>query len=697
MPHRDTAFGRAVSKLKPPSSDQFSPADWKDAFTAHASGESDERLLRAAVWLAAESTAAAATFGAAHLRLLSPEWSTVLAVAAHNREYRTVVDLAREEGARTAADGMLFGDLAANLRVRGAAGQRVTAADLASIGADLTENWLFDALTATGTGVPAGDVAPIATEATQAYSFRKMVNTLWNQVWWDGWRFEDDDQGITRWSPGNPEFERLEMAWGMRQQSNLMSLPHLDMTAWPKLPPAARRRWSRMRGVTRIVGTGARQRFKVETLSHLSRRMPAYAIERAALEGVHLADFTGAPLPLVSNVTVDLLLLAWHVILDVAALLTKRAPLPEGPLTAEEARGLAMVVDRKMLQQAVADGLRVDEATADAIVTFLTFRFQTGGRAKAAGNKGLWAAPLVPLPGTNELALVLSVLATSNIVRRVETWLEKGGLDDRRVTTWPATSSRHSVDAPVPSTTESRGDRYETIVRDRLRHAIARNPLLTGARCAEKEIKKSGSFPEQIDLLVSFGGLCLVGEVKFFLMPADPHERDRYDQKLVDAADQAKKKLAALEKHPDVLGAALDIEVPSAKLLKLLPVIVTAQGYRFSTRIDGVLVIDANFLRVYLAGGEINTGMALDPATGRNVKQTTTLYSTQKAAAHNFETIMEAPYPLTRFLDQVKWGETILPTLWHPAAVLDATVVSGAVDSFENMQARAAADLLRGA
>ncbi len=592
-----------------------------------------------------------------------------------------------------AEDGVLSADVAANLRVAGAAGQRFTAADLTQVGADLTENWLFDAAKSEGTSEAPDDVARITIEATKAYSFRKAMITLWNQVWWQDWWYYETEDRITRWKAGDPQFERLEIAWGMRQESNLMNMPFLDMRAWPAMKPADRRRWARTRGVTGVIGSGATKRFKVQSLPYLSRRMPAYAMERAALEGVHLADFTGAELPLVPNVTADLLLLAWHILLDIATLLAKQAPLPEGGLSPADARRLALIVDRVRLREAMEEGLRIDTETAELIVAFLTFNFQVGGNKKAAGNKGLWAAPIVEIPDSGCLALPLSVLGTSNIIRRVETWLEKGGLDDRRVTTWPATTSRHL--APVPSTTESRGDRYETIIRTRICRAIASNHLFGGAAYAEREIKKTATFPEQIDLLVAFGGLCLVGEVKFFLMPADPHERHRYDEKLKAAAQQAKNKVAALVAHPEALAAALNIDLDAAAKLRLLPIIATAQGYRFSTRVDDVLVVDASFLRLYLATGEQTTGMTLDPTTGQSEPQTLKLYSTEKAAAYNFEATMAAPYQLMRFLSQIEWDETPLPTLAHHGAVVEMPVVAGGSDTLEKMLVHAAAEGLR--
>ena len=682
-----------MASLKPPSSDAFNAAEWRKAYDEHGSGDRDLQLLDAALWIGAEVAAGRTCFSNANLSQLSPQWRAILAVAAHNREYRTVTELAAAESARMSKDGTLSTDLAANLRIAGAAGQQFTAAALSEAMTDLTENWLFDAAQGTGTEDPPADVAPIAIEAAKGYSFRKAMNTLWNQVWWEDWWLCEMEDGTSRWVAGDPEFERLQTAWGMRQESNLMNLPFLDMRIWPGMKPAERRRWSRARGVTAVHKAGQRQRFKVQTLQYLSKRMPAYAMERAAIEGVHLADFTGAVLPLVPDVTADMLLVAWHLVLDIATLLTKRVPLPEGALSPQKARELAMIVDRASVASAIQEGLNIDASTADRIVSFLTFQFQVGGKKKAGGNKGLWAAPLIEIPASNDLGLPLAVLETSNIVRRVETWLEKGGLNDQRVTNWPATTARHIKS--VPPTTESRGDRYETITRSRICDAVSRNSLFTTARCAADEIKKLATFPEQIDLVVSFGDLCLVGEVKFFLMPADPHERVRYHDKLRDAAKQATNKVSALEARPDVLAHALGIDLEVARQLRLLPVIVTAQGYAFSTRVDGVLVVDASFLKLYLATGEVQNGMALEPSTGRSMPQFLTHYTTERAAARNFEHSMEAPYPLVRFIGQVQMGETTLPTLAHRHAVMEMPVVESNSGSIEGVLAQAVVDALR--
>jgi len=393
MPHRLTTFGQAAAKLTTPAAAQFSPAAWDAAFHDHGATETDRRLYEAAQWIGTEAyagrLATAKTVGPA-LAALTPEWSTILAVAALNREYRTASSLKDDQNKELRASGILAADAIAAERIRGADGQVFSVADIAEHGIDTTENWLFDAAQSTGLSPATGNLAPIAVMATRSYSFRKSLNALWNGAWSDGDYCVEEAPGIWRWKSGDPAREALMAAWQARQEANLMNFPNIDRTVWPFMKPAARRKRSRGWGVTAMSTEKGTTKFKVSALRYQSRYMPAYNFERASLEGSFLADFLDEAMLGNPALTVTNLLIAWHAILDIAGLLAKRAPLTES-LSPEEARVLAMVVSRAAVRDAIRQAVRGSEADADAITTFLTFKFQTGGKHKEGGNKGLWA------------------------------------------------------------------------------------------------------------------------------------------------------------------------------------------------------------------------------------------------------------------------------------------------------------------
>ncbi|MGO7353894.1 hypothetical protein ACCS66_04060 [Rhizobium ruizarguesonis] len=649
----NTPFQKAISSLKSPSAAAFVQDDWESAYSRVTPTNEDTRLYEAARWIAEEFAEARRRFPSPAFGPLSAEWATILAVAALNREYRTAADLRSDAIKKQGtAEPFISMDAMSGVRITSATGQHFTLEDLAESSTDLTENWLFDALTATGSNPPPEELSVFAVEAGRAYSFRKAMNTLWNQARYEGWFYELRADGRASWNPGSREDMVLNQTWLQRQQSNLMNYPNVDMSVWPKLTVSQRRQRARVRAVTSATRTGGTVRLKVSSPSYLSTRLPHYVIERSALEGSFLSDFLEADMPNAKGVTASKLLLAWHLFLDIAKELSNGVKLPT-LLSPSQAEELALSLPVDVLQDALVQGVPVTAEVALAIIDFLTFQLKTGSNEK--GNRGLWSAPLVKVPSRDEYLLPLPALETSNPARKVEAWLEKGGIDDVNPVT-------------------ARGLLYETLYRSRLKNAIDNNKKFNNASAAEHGIKPSKDFKEEIDLLVSFGGLCLVGEVKLFLMPTEPGERVRYDGKLESAAKQAKRKADALSAKPEVAAAALGISVQEATALQYLPLVVTAQNYGFSTRVADVLVAEAEFLKMYLSGNDIVVGRAVQLGSSRTVDQTREYYSNEAGAARNFFKETSAPYVLTRISERFVWTTSPFPTLAHAGATIAVPV-----------------------
>jgi len=629
MPKQEAKFKKAIRKLKPPSSLGFNLEKWKAELDKVGHSEENEQLLNAAILISSE-VKAIENLRPADLDILSPKWSSVLAVAACNREYRTASEIAWENAAIASKDrGIGSLDALAATPVFTAGNQSVSIASIAEIVTDQTENWLFDAAKSVGTsGEGRRDLADVAVSAIGYYNLRKSMSSLWNQVLYDEVVFElgADDRG--NWKPKDVEYETLKFAWRAREEANASNLPFLmKADIWPKMKPIQRRRVARKKSVRSIQADG---RLKVSRIAYLSNKLPEYMAEKYALIGSYTEDFIESDFPNLPGCTVEKLLEVWHLLRDVAEYQCTKVALPDGKITSEDAQSLAIVVGKSKVIDAIADAMTVSHSLAREMLQFLTFEFQ-GGMSK--GNKGLWASPVVAVPETEDICLVLPVLQTSNVLRRVECWLEKGGIDDSN---------------PLGN----RGEVYEKIYREKISSAISQNTLFETAVNANNGISKSDEFDEQIDLLVSFGGLYLVGEIKFFLMPIDPHECKRYEDKLFDAAEQIKRKLEKLKKRPDIVSRAL--KIPEEKEPNLYPVIITNRGFGFSKFYNGVLVVDARFFKTYFdCSGEIISDMAFQDR--RNAKNYKVLYESEKQAASLFVRTMSSPYVLNRFVDRVSW------------------------------------------
>ncbi|GAA0598157.1 hypothetical protein GCM10009099_39170 [Caenispirillum bisanense] len=542
-------------------------------------------------------------------------------------------------------------------------GQEASAADLIGAAIEAAESWLFDAARSTGTaGHDMADLAPTAAQAITVYSKRKMLNELWNRCWHEGWQVQVDEKGRYCWWPIDESSERTKFAWRRCFEDKLINWPSL--LSWRHLTPSQRRRLARKRSVVAI-GDG---RIKTRHIPYLSKNMPAYVYEKYMLQGSYVSDFMNSPFPVAPHISVDLLLEAWHVVLDIANLLLPAPPHSTSSLSPDEARRLALSINRATVERAISRALHVSPELSREIAMFLTFTSQTGGKRKVKGNKGLWAAPLIDVPGTDDVLLALPVLTTSITQRRAEAWLEKGGIND---------------DNPAAA----RGDRYEVIYRSKITRALAENGTFTTASCAPSGVAATASFDEQVDLVVAFGGLCLVGEVKFFLMPLAPHETKRFENKLRRAALQVKRKSDALRERPDVIAGALGIEHTAASALTLLPIIITNQHYGCSTSVEGVLVVEADLLLNYLRSGSAHNNIfALCRNNVAIDRECEELYATEKEAAEKFENHMSAPYMLTRILNRVGWRESYIPTLAH-GVTISATPVLEDLSGYERIRA----------
>jgi hypothetical protein len=421
----DTSFHTRVRKLKSPTSAAFDAKAWRaardeaDDFT-----ESDTYLLAGALWVASQSAALRSMPPDPDFDALDAGTAVMLAVATINREFLTTRDLYREATAQD--DGAVsFGHIVSKPFHIGSTGQSVSADDVVEAAVDAAESWLFDAYAKEPTPIKiTEDLAPVASRTMMRYSIQHALNDVWNQCYWEGWRLVSDG-GRLVWVPSDRELAtRLEAA-RVRQSENFMNYPFIDMSAWSALKPEQRQRLALQRTVI-AVATERRRKIRVGRPSCRSRRPPHFLVERAGLEGSYLNFLLDRKFPNDERLTCRLILQAWHVILDLALAFAKSQRL-DGSFTLSEMRRLALLVSRTELLNVMVKALGVDNNTALAVIEFLSFRLRASGDK---GHRGLWAAPIVSIPGEDRLALALPVLTVSNPLRKAEAWLEKGGIGD---------------------------------------------------------------------------------------------------------------------------------------------------------------------------------------------------------------------------------------------------------------------------
>jgi len=637
----ETPFRTQARTLKSPTSIDFNFDDWKRAYdVAPGKTEDDRRLLTTAGWFAIQSAALREWSSNSVLHRLDDATSTLLAIATINREFLTARSISNQAQTKRKDALVALDHLVDQQILTCLSGQTASVGDVVETIVDGAESWLFDiAKNSASDEEPPADLLKIGIEANAKYNVQHTLNHLWNQAIWEGWQLTNE-AGKLVFAPIDRKAATLIEATRARQAANFMDYPWIDMRAWSMLRPEGRQqRLSLQRSVTEVSISGGHRRIRVRRPSCRSNRPTIFLIERAGLEGSYLAPFLDMPLPNYSPLTCRMILQTWHVILDLAEALAKHRSAQEG-LAIEDLGREALVVYHKELVDVLTRAISDDGTIVKLLIDFLSFKPRLKG---GKGHRGLWSAPLIPIPGGDTFALPLPALSASNPLRKAEAWLERGGLDDS-------------------SGEKGRGDIYEANVRNEAFEAISKNALLPTSICARVGIKKNKDFDQQIDLIVRLGDDLIVGEVKCFLFVADPHERFNYFRKLKGASVQAKAKAAALGARPDLISRVLGISEDEARSLQILPLVVVNQGFGFSLNVDGCRVVESAFLLHYFRTGSIITQAVIDKRTGAQQSYSTTFYRSEQEAAAVLEKTLAAPPVLTRFIDRISWINNAFPS-----------------------------------
>jgi len=558
---------------------------------------------------------------------LTPAEAILLGIAALNLEWRgsrRESERAREDLPKDEPVGF---DFFSNIRYANRHGQQMPAADFLEAGIDAMQSWLYDARRIEGGGDTPADLAVVVREAMHFYSLRRVLKNLFDQALHQGHCLVT--LAADRWRPLDPDLAALHQAWLARDEANFMTAPAELRGKWRDLSPAKRRAHGPMRSVVAVREQGGLWQVVVGRLSYLSRLPNSASLDRIGLRDSHMAQFLDMVMPLTSGLTAARLADAWWVLTDIARCVEKRLDLPEQGDFAD-IRRVACAVSRGELVRALEEALQVPKAHAVEIIDFLTFREKQGGQAK--GDRGLWSAPLVPVPDEDTLLLPQPVFEIGTSLYRLEAWLEKGGIDDSAI--------------------EHRGDLFEASYRRSLAEAISGNDWLEKAAIADGGFENGTDFPHQTDLLFRLGNRVFIGELKCWLTPADPHEWDRYYRvRLADAAAQAGLRSAALEGRRDVIAKVFGLSTKDAASLEIRPIVVLNLSAGFSIEVNGCRVVEADFLRSYLRSPYMVTRGVM--RYGRPfAQQVTSLYETEDEASERFDAIMSAPWTLSRFLDR---------------------------------------------
>lgn len=636
LPDSELARQIKAKTLKHPTNESFDEAAWKSAVSAiDAPTERDLQLGVAAVHFGRELSSLRASAIPSTVHGFDRRRLVQLLAAFANQQFLTLQAKVRKE-LKAQNSGRIFDmERSQQLVVEGAGGQEMPPDDLLAYLVDSLPHWLFH-IWQVADDAPSDEpesAINFAARAFQIFSIEHSLRQLWLEALWLGSRIRKDDGTLVD-EPWDRGIAGRWVVWDQRDLQNTTAEYHIDagarIMAGKKLPPVVPAidrtviRISRPPSGRRVFVTGRASGAKPEQRNHVS--------EQDVLDRLYTGLFMDERLPKSpgSNLTCRELSRAWWILKDMARLAAEDLGAAWWENDDDLGR-FALTVGRDDLVRILTECMGVTAGRAGSMVDWFTCNPGDTGRMFA---KSAWAEPLLPEPGTGNLHVLLAPLLSASPVKRVEAWMERGGISDSRGL-------------------KEKGKPFERHVRKVLSEVLAKNDLLTDAAAAEHGLKRKGG-SEEIDLLVRVGDVVLVGEVKRFVAPSEPTDKRNHLDNLDKATTQAEAKRAWADANRETVAEALGVDAVRAAKLRMVPVVVLNHGFGIGLERHGVPVVDLHYLRLLLGWGHYQGGTRFERHVGVSY-ETVTLYRSQVEFEAGIEDLLRDPPPLKRFNDRLTW------------------------------------------
>lgn len=560
-----------------------------------------------------------------------------LLAAFANQQYLTLQGKVRK-ALKAQNSGQMFDmERAQQLVVEGAGGQQMPPDDLLTYLVDSLPHWLFH-IWQVADDAPSDEpesVIDFAAHAFRVVSIEHSLRHLWLEALWLGTKLRKRGEALVD-EPWDRDLAGRWLVWNQRDLQNITAEFNIDAGAHivsggklPPVVPVTERtviRISRPPSGRRVFSTGRASGARSEQRNHVS--------ERNVLDRLYTGLFMDETLPKSpgGELTCRELSRAWWILKDMARLAADDL----GPAwweSDEDVKRFALTAGRDDIIRIFTDCLAVTTERAAGIVDWFTCNPVDIGRMFA---KSLWAEPLLPEPGTGNLHIVLAPLLSGSPVKRVEAWMERGGISDSRGV-------------------KGRGKPFERHVRKVVSDVLTANKLFTDVSAAEHGLKRKGE-SEEIDLLVRVGDVVLVGEVKCFVAPSEPTEKRNHLDNLDKATAQAEVKRAWAAANREVVAEALGVDGAQAARLRMLPVVVLNHGFGIGLERHGVPIVDLHYLRILLGWGSYQSDTRFERHIGM-IYDSVMLYRSQQEFESKVGSLLSDPPPLKRFEGRVRWRQ----------------------------------------
>jgi hypothetical protein len=630
--------GKKAPALAHPTSNAFSPSDWRTALTDETPSKRDIEVCTGALFLFAQIQSLRNGPLSKVREAVSEDTFLRLGLAQSNRAYLLTRNRIRSHLNNKYEDPKAIFSANAHAHIGGSKMQPGRSADEVNTQiVDTIPHW-FAQLDFLKDRIDSErpDYRNLGARAEAILSIERSLRNIWHSILWEGHRI-DKIEGELAIVPDNFPNGTLWSAWEYRQESLNMQQPVLDALQVRQGFPLERNKGELTKTVVRKQTSGRTTRFKYGIPTKAS--VDAQLLDISAVENSYLGIFLDEQVHAeLSEITPRILIRANHLLKDICNLMFTDISRPE-IFSKDDIRALSLELPISTVQSVFRDCMEISDHLAAALVGCL---MTDPSDVSTAFANGIWHRPLIKRDRTNSVLLVSGAIISGSPIRKIERWLIASGKAD--------SLSRGA-----------RGLAYEADIRSRLAKKLAANPLLTDTACSPRAIKR-GKDGEEIDIVIRLGRTIIVGEIKCLIIPSESLERYNHIGKIEAAADQAIRKSQWLQKNASALEASIGKLPCAIEDLRFVPLVILNNGIGIGLDIDGCIVTDAGFLQLFFGSGSYTSSAVFD-FDGRQIEQSQTLYDSQSAAERDLIDVFSSPPGLAKFIPAVRWRWDDFPIL----------------------------------
>lgn len=442
----------------------------------------------------------------------------------------------------------------------------------------------------------------------------------WREILWNKYDFDTINNTI-HIRPNNTFYDQARAVSDYRRQDILQQEISQAGYIWNNNLASSRKLELSRRVVINIKSSGKKRDIAV-TYDNTVKHLPPYpVIARLLSQKEYLKDLLTADLPSLPGINIFLLLDSWDVLGAYVKSLTSNFPSNTGVYAIGTIYNYSPSILKKDLIQLFIKTCRIEREVAELLVDFLTF--------DPKGTDDLWSSPLIRLG--DKLLPLISPILSGNLIRIIELWLKRGGVDLGK-----------------------RGGLFESYVRKEIQQSINSAPIFKNSGCHSTSLKL-GINKEEIDILFYIGNKILVGEAKCSLYPTDAIEYHNVFHTFEYAAEQAKRKSAkVIECISEVKDKIIGLKELNIDNINVIPFIITNNTLGVGYSVDGVPIVDLYILNKYF-DGKLEKYVLFGYDGTKKVGKNIIFYTTEDEAEKYIEEYLNNPPQIDMYKQSFKY------------------------------------------